>query len=248
MDKQTLSNYGWVVICVLVLIVMIALATPFGKYVATAVQNTTTALTDTADKQAENAGGVLNIISPEFDTTNTTNENKADNLYYDKVYINEEVGIAAIFQEDKTMAYLMNDEEGTGVYELENGVISALGMKFTLSENGKTISYYENGSLIFELYLDNTDYLAVQYIDEYGNMCSTTYKYEIGMTWKEFIESDKYGYSYGPDDLKWKTFKLQDGIVYSYEGRSEGEFTKLINSEGIEVKETDVITDYDYFN
>ena len=30
MDKETLSNYGWVVICVLVLVVMIALATPFG--------------------------------------------------------------------------------------------------------------------------------------------------------------------------------------------------------------------------
>ena len=28
MDKETLSNYGWVVICVLVLVVMIALATP----------------------------------------------------------------------------------------------------------------------------------------------------------------------------------------------------------------------------
>lgn len=34
MDKETLSNYGWIVICVLVLSVMIALATPFGGYVA----------------------------------------------------------------------------------------------------------------------------------------------------------------------------------------------------------------------
>ena len=34
MDKETLSNYGWIVICVLVLSVMIALATPFGDYVA----------------------------------------------------------------------------------------------------------------------------------------------------------------------------------------------------------------------
>lgn len=34
MDKETLSNYGWIVICVLVLSVMIALATPFGSYVA----------------------------------------------------------------------------------------------------------------------------------------------------------------------------------------------------------------------
>ncbi len=44
MDKETLSNYGWVVICVLVLVVMIALATPFGKYIATAVKSTTEGL------------------------------------------------------------------------------------------------------------------------------------------------------------------------------------------------------------
>ena len=40
MDKNTLSNYGWVVICTLVIAVMIALATPFGEYVAAGVQNT----------------------------------------------------------------------------------------------------------------------------------------------------------------------------------------------------------------
>ena len=44
MDKETLSNYGWVVICVLVLVVMIALATPFGDYIAKAVKHTTEAL------------------------------------------------------------------------------------------------------------------------------------------------------------------------------------------------------------
>ena len=44
MDKETLSNYGWVVICVLVLVVMIALATPFGRYIADAVKGTTQAL------------------------------------------------------------------------------------------------------------------------------------------------------------------------------------------------------------
>ena len=50
MDKETLSNYGWVVICVLVLVVMIALATPFGKFIADAVKNTTEALFDVSQK------------------------------------------------------------------------------------------------------------------------------------------------------------------------------------------------------
>ena len=53
MDKETLSNYGWVVICVLVLVVMIALATPFGDFIATAVKNTTRALFDASSNAIE---------------------------------------------------------------------------------------------------------------------------------------------------------------------------------------------------
>lgn len=49
MDKETLSNYGWIVICVLVLAVMIALATPFGTYIKSGVENTTAGLFDTQE-------------------------------------------------------------------------------------------------------------------------------------------------------------------------------------------------------
>ena len=41
MDKNTLSNYGWIVMCVLVLAVMIALSSPFSRYIASAFWNTT---------------------------------------------------------------------------------------------------------------------------------------------------------------------------------------------------------------
>lgn len=44
MDKSTLSNYGWIVIAVLVLSVMIALATPFGKYIENGIRSTTDGL------------------------------------------------------------------------------------------------------------------------------------------------------------------------------------------------------------
>ncbi len=47
MDKSTLSNYGWIVIAVLVLAVMIALATPFGTYIKSGVESTTQGLFDT---------------------------------------------------------------------------------------------------------------------------------------------------------------------------------------------------------
>ena len=49
MDKNTLSNYGWIVIAVLVLSVMIALATPFGGYIRAGVENTVQGLFETED-------------------------------------------------------------------------------------------------------------------------------------------------------------------------------------------------------
>ena len=56
MDKETLSNYGWIVICVMVLAVMIALATPFGTFVSNAVKSTTNGLFDVSDKALEVVG------------------------------------------------------------------------------------------------------------------------------------------------------------------------------------------------
>ena len=49
MDKNTLSNYGWIVIAVLILSVMIALATPFGDYVKAGVLNTTNGVISTSN-------------------------------------------------------------------------------------------------------------------------------------------------------------------------------------------------------
>ena len=65
MDKETLSNYGWIVICVLVLAVMIALATPFGTFVADGFKATYTGLFDTGDSALDvglSAVGVTNTL------------------------------------------------------------------------------------------------------------------------------------------------------------------------------------------
>lgn len=48
MDKETLSNYGWVVICVIILAIMITLATPFGNEIKNAVVTAVQKLMDTA--------------------------------------------------------------------------------------------------------------------------------------------------------------------------------------------------------
>ena len=57
MDKETLSNYGWITICVLVLAVMIALATPFGEFVGKGFKATYEGLSDTTN----NALGVVRL-------------------------------------------------------------------------------------------------------------------------------------------------------------------------------------------
>ena len=54
MDKNTLSNYGWVVIAVLVLSVMIALATPFGRFIATGFEATYEGLSNVANGEDGN--------------------------------------------------------------------------------------------------------------------------------------------------------------------------------------------------
>ena len=57
MDKETLSNYGWVVICVIVLSVMIALATPFATAIKDAVVATVNNLITKADASLDAISG-----------------------------------------------------------------------------------------------------------------------------------------------------------------------------------------------
>lgn len=57
MDKETLSNYGWIVVLVLILAIMLALASPFGMFVSDAIKNTTQGLFD-VNSSALNTVGI----------------------------------------------------------------------------------------------------------------------------------------------------------------------------------------------
>ena len=74
MDKETLSNYGWIVICVLVLSVMIALATPFGQFIANGIKSTTQGLFDISQK----AGIIAGLNLPDQNFNNTSNGENAE--------------------------------------------------------------------------------------------------------------------------------------------------------------------------
>ena len=57
MDKETLSNYGWIVVLVLILAVMMALASPFGLFVSDAIKDVAGGFWD-VNSASLNAAGI----------------------------------------------------------------------------------------------------------------------------------------------------------------------------------------------
>lgn len=62
MDKETLSHYGWIVILVLILSVLLALATPFGGYIKAAINSTTAGFADVNNAALGQAGLLSGVI------------------------------------------------------------------------------------------------------------------------------------------------------------------------------------------
>ena len=60
MDKETFSSYGWIVITVIVITIMIAFATPFGQFIVDAVKDVLTDFQGTVESA---------IADPVIDTT-----------------------------------------------------------------------------------------------------------------------------------------------------------------------------------
>ena len=54
MDKETFSSYGWIVITVIVIAIMITFATPFGEFIRDAVQEVLDNFKATADTALSN--------------------------------------------------------------------------------------------------------------------------------------------------------------------------------------------------
>ena len=79
MDKETLSNYGWIVVLVLVLAVMLALATPFGSFIAGAIKSTTAGLFSVNQAALGSAGiDVNDMVFENCDHVETEIRNATD--------------------------------------------------------------------------------------------------------------------------------------------------------------------------
>ena len=152
MDKETLSNYGWIVICVLVLAVMIALATPFGSFISEAVQSTTKGLFD-VNKSALDSTGLINIDNQEFDVPDmnhgaeNNNVNGCDTVYWDG---NRE-GLATCFE---PILYKVSDAVPQQEDFVNGAVINIIGLG---EDHFETITYDE----ILGCYEDGIMYGAI---------------------------------------------------------------------------------------
>ena len=204
MDKETLSNYGWIVICTLVLAVMIALATPFGEYIKDGVWSATNGLNDALNKNMEIVG--LGGVSG-----NTSNFN---GLRYNEKYIciedfengNDCLDYYMIFYENNS-AYEGYASDDSWYYEYPAG---------TLIYNDATIFYEEDEGLKMNI-VENGAKIEVLYEDE----PYFTFIHESLIDWTdESIDVDGYatftdGTTLTWTELKAEGYNITNNVIYA---------------------------------
>ena len=149
MDKETLSNYGWIVICTLVLAVMLALATPFGEYIKAGVWSTTNGLNDTLNKNMEIIGLNGGSGDSDFDTDEDMGSGSFRKEYIrgkqnKDVYVDNDLYLACGMEEGENPldyfepivdAYFLELDQGTAQEGVTNGTGSVI---YVYSDSSKT--------------------------------------------------------------------------------------------------------------
>lgn len=150
MDKETLSNYGWIVVLVLILAVMMALAGPFGAFIADGFQATTAGFFYTNDNALTNTLDDLGVV-PSLDEL----QSKYKFEYYSSLAlavddinagtigkhadVNKEHAVAGIYQNGgNTYAVLLKDNTETRIVAPSVDMTINLG-GHTLTGNEKDI-------------------------------------------------------------------------------------------------------------
>ena len=221
MDKETLSNYGWIVICTLVLAVMIALATPFGEYVKDAVWSTTNGLNDTLNKNMEIVG--LNGSNGGDNNDNNTQEPPViagekyiciegtySYYYYDDFFIFYEDGSGA-------MGEMRYDECHTffpkGYFTYTDTEIISDGYVMNVLEDGQKILVIDVEEDTYRVLVHESQ---IDWVDETVDVDGyATFKDGTTLTWTE---------------LKEKYFRVSNNMIYDYAINSDDLVTLKIPS------------------
>ena len=171
MDKSTLSNYGWVVIAVLVLSVMIALATPFGDYIGNAVKSTTEGLFDVQQKAMGVAG--LVVEDQGFENQEDRVTSLAGTTWKFNQHIND-YEFLGIFDYQNQSGWLDMSDGCTMNYE-------GTSYQFSGFSNGKIENYSIFGTVIYG-YFDTVGYFPQSFVEAgwYVVDIETSYQYLMG--------------------------------------------------------------------
>ena len=166
MDKQTLSNYGWLTIVTLILAVMLALATPFGTYVGDAVVSV--------------ANGFVGASDAAIDEDNiATNEDKWDSKFDYSGFKEDELVVFTIlnneakeFRAEKGMTWGEWIESEYNIDGYEVGIVGFEGLGdievITMPDTGKLI-YEEIDGIVHHRRTGNKVTANGTYVLKYPN-------------------------------------------------------------------------------
>ena len=186
MDKSTLSNYGWVVIAVLVLSVMIALATPFGDYIGNAVKSTTEGLFDVQRNALDAAGMIIN----DQDFEDGDNGILYGDVNMDGKVTDEDVDLVASYianfdHETNTSSIVLTEEQFKRADVDFNGVIDAMDI-IGISKN---IPYYGDVDMDGDIDMDDKNLLG-EYLANFDPDTNTS---TISLTAEQIERADVNG-------------------------------------------------------
>lgn len=201
MDKETLSNYGWIVICVLILAVMMALASPFGLFVSDAVKSTTQGLFDVNSS-------ALNTVGISVTDTKTVYFENNWNWSNPKIYYwGSEMGSNPNWDGISLTETVGKTDAGYTVYKIEvpsdiDGMLfnGTGGYGFEQSEDVKDI---KDGYAYYMTYTNNKK-IAQSYLYEVAEEDETT-SYTM-----EQIEADEHLYAIGKTKKEYVVAKFND--------------------------------------
>jgi predicted RNA-binding Zn-ribbon protein involved in translation (DUF1610 family) len=141
MDKETLSNYGWIIICILILVVLMALAGPFGNFIAEGVKATTVGFCQTSEKALE----VSEVhVSKSKWQVSPDESRESEPLYFEKAYVYYLEGYPAIGLSSPYEAYIFH-KDGTVDNINYNGIYKTV---YTIPAG---YTGYEDGNIIVSI-------------------------------------------------------------------------------------------------
>ena len=228
MDKNTLSHYGWIVVLILILSVLLALATPFGLFAARGFESTYVAFSlgdyDGLGNAIDNAGGNGGNNKVETFEMQPVRLGKAD--MYGEAFINEngEIDYDEVLANVFYDCFPADDFTAETVAVSEDEMLNIIRNKFIFS-NEQFENFKKQGTYMFSGSYDYVNYQnGIFTLTDPRRGDAADYKHELkgfvddkSGTLKLYYDYSTTGYNDGTDS----THQYYYEVVYKYSGSTE---------------------------